>query len=93
MENEKQIEYLSLYEFLGKPAGGELGKKVYSHAAKCGVKVMNCEIETPNYKGTILTYPSDFLVDYFSSYPKDDDFRDLDIVASLGDLQDYDLPF
>jgi hypothetical protein len=93
MENEKQIEYLSLYDFLGKPAGSELGKKVYSHASKCGVKVMNREITSPKYKGTILTYPSDFLTDYFSSSPKEDDFMDLDIIPNLGDIQDYDLPF
>jgi hypothetical protein len=33
------MEYLSLYDYLGKPAGGDLGKEVATAAGKAGIKL------------------------------------------------------
>jgi hypothetical protein len=84
------IEYLSLYEFLGHKAGGELGKAVYAHAKKIGVKVESQQVSNPVYTGKVLTYPKPFLEDYFSTMPSEDEFYD---SMSLGDIQDDELPF
>ena len=66
---EEKIGYISLYEFLGKPAGGHLGKQVYTHAKKIGVKVQHKEISNPKYSGKVMLYPIGFLTDYFTSIP------------------------
>jgi len=57
--------YQSLFEYLGKPAGPELGKRIYAEAKKRRVKVSSRQVNTRKYKGTILTYPVSFLDNYF----------------------------
>jgi hypothetical protein len=84
------VEYLSLYEFLGHKAGGELGKVVYEYAKKIGVKVESQQVTNPVYTGKVLMYPKPFLEDYFSTMPSEDEFYD---SMSLGDTQDDELPF
>lgn len=87
------MEYLSLYEYLGKPAGGELGKKVAAAASNADIKMESREVSNPRYTGKILLYPKDFLEFYFrpvDELPGADDWE-----MSLSDRQDYDddLPF
>ena len=55
MENKKQYtgDYLSLYDYLGHAAGGELGQRIAYEAAK--------KINNPSYTGRIQMYPNDFL--------------------------------
>jgi hypothetical protein len=59
------MEYLSLYDFLGKAAGKELGTKVKEEADKIGVPFQIREISNPKYEGKVLLYPRDFLEFYF----------------------------
>ena len=59
------MEMKSLFEYLGKPAGSELGKQVAEAAAKARVKIDSHFIETPKYTGRILKYPVEFLNEYF----------------------------
>ena len=63
MRNKKQYtgDYLSLYDYLGKAAGGELGRKIAYEAAKCKVDIQTKQIENSAYKGKIQMYPKDFL--------------------------------
>lgn len=77
---------LSLYDYLGKPAGSELGIKVNEAAKKQGVRYNFKEIDNPKYKGKIMIYPKSFLDDYFgkTTEPPKSNFTD--------DLDD-DLPF
>jgi len=88
MKNEN--EYLSLYEFLGKAAGKDLGKRVYEHAKNLKIKCQTHEISNPLYEGKVLTYPKSFLEDYFSTMPTKDSFLK---NPSICDIQDYDFPF
>ncbi len=83
MENRK---YLSLYDFLGKPAGIELGRKVAIAASKGGIQLETREVSNPKYTGTVLLYPKDFLEAFFQEPDPMDSF-------TLGDIQDNDLPF
>ena len=55
----------SLYEYLGRAAGSELGKAVAAAAAKAKVKIDSHEVSNPKYTGTILKYPVSFLNEYF----------------------------
>ena len=97
MENS---EYLSVYDFVGTPAGMELGRKVATYASKSKIQLETREISNPNYTGKVLLYPKDFLEAFFQepdpieSFPLDD-IQDLDPMDlfTLGDIQDDDLPF
>lgn len=57
--------HLSLYEYLGKPAGSKLGKEVYAAAKAKGIRATSHEVENQNYSGLILKYPVTFLDEYF----------------------------
>lgn len=58
-------EMLSLFDYLGKPAGSELGKAVAKQAIKDKVKIGSRQVSTRKYIGTILLYPKSFLDIYF----------------------------
>jgi hypothetical protein len=60
-------KYKSLFEFLGRPAGSELGRKVATIAAKDKVMIGNREVNTPSYRGPILLYPESFLNRIFTN--------------------------
>jgi hypothetical protein len=62
---ENKTEYLSLYDFLGKAAGNDLGKEVAAAAYQAGVKMQEREISNPKYTGIVHLYPKDFLEFYF----------------------------
>jgi len=83
MENRT---YLSLYDYLGKAAGEELGKKVADAASKIKLPLEVREISNPKYTGKVLLYPKDFLEGFFKEPDPMDSF-------TLGDIQDNDLPF
>jgi hypothetical protein len=86
------MEYLSLYDYLGKAAGNELGREVASAASKAGVKLETREVDNPKYTGKVYLYPKDFLDVHFrepASYQIEDD-----LPGSLNHtLEDDDLPF
>lgn len=58
MENQ---EYLSLYDYLGKAAGLELGKKVKAIARSEGVATKSKHVSNYKYEGEVLMYPREFL--------------------------------
>ncbi len=64
MENE--VTMMSLYDFLGKPAGSELGKKVAEAAAAKKVGYVTKEVSTKTYTGKIMMYPVTFLKEFFA---------------------------
>jgi hypothetical protein len=76
------ITYKSLYEYLGRPAGGELGKEVWLAAKAAGVQADSHEVSTPKYTGIILKYPISFLDEYFKKTNQ-----------TVQEILDDDLPF
>jgi hypothetical protein len=58
-------EMISLYEYLGRAAGSELGKSVYKAAYLEKIPVETQEISNPKYTGKVLRYPKNFLDNYF----------------------------
>ena len=76
-------EMLSLFDYLGKPAGSELGKQVAAAAAVDKIKFNTKYVSNPKYKGDILMYPIDWLDYYFSKKETKQDESD----------ELYELPF
>lgn len=65
MKNEEMI---SIYDFIGRPGGMELGAQVY---AECRtkfpeIKIEKRYVENKNYKGYVDLYPRWFLQQYFA---------------------------
>jgi hypothetical protein len=59
-------EYKSLYEYLGKRAGGTLGKIVYETARQDKVIMRQKEVSNSVYTGKIMMYPVSWLNSYFT---------------------------
>ena len=58
-------EMLSLYDYLGKAAGKELGAAVNNFSKANKIPVAIKEVSNPKYKGKIMMYPKSFLEIYF----------------------------
>ena len=87
------MEYLSLFDYLGKPAGEKLGAEVAAEARKREIKSKTRHVSTPRFEGTVLLYPKDFLEFYFRE-PDSIQMEDLPGGHDwMGNLDDDDLPF
>ena len=58
---------MSLFDYLGRPAGGELGKQVYDTAYHLKIPVETRHVQTKTYTGEVMLYPEAFLKEYFES--------------------------
>ena len=59
------MKMVSLYDYLGRAAGPDLGKQVAIAATKAGVKHEIREVSNSKYTGPIMLYPKSFLDLYF----------------------------
>lgn len=57
---------MSLYEYLGKAAGKDLGTQVYHAAKRNNIRWAKQEVSNPKYTGDVMTYPESFLKEYFN---------------------------
>tara|TARA_R110000822_G_scaffold129462_1_gene265631 strand:+ start:39 stop:539 length:501 start_codon:yes stop_codon:yes gene_type:complete len=64
-KKENSMSMMSLYDYLGRAAGPELGLKVAQAATKAQVKHEMREVVNPAYKGKVMLYPRAFLDLYF----------------------------
>jgi len=63
---EAQKPYMmSLYEYLGRAAGSELGKEVAEVAVKLRETIQEQEVSNPKYTGKVKLYLREFLDEYF----------------------------
>ena len=87
------MEYLSLYDYLGRAAGEKLGAEVASSAKSQGIEIKTRQISNPKFEGTVFLYPKDFLEFYFRK-PDSNQMEDLPEGHDwMGNLDDDDLPF
>jgi len=87
------MEYLSLFNYLRKPAGEKLGAEVAAEARKQGIETKTRQVSTPRFEGTVLLYPKYFLELYFRE-PDSIQMEDLPKGHDwMGNLGDDDLPF
>jgi len=56
---------MSLYEYLGRAAGSELGKQVAEVAVKLRETIQEQEVSNPKYAGKVKLYRREFLDEYF----------------------------
>ena len=56
---------ISLFDYLGRAAGSELGKKVNDYSQIRGAQVSQRYVENPVYKGKIMLYTREFLDEFF----------------------------
>lgn len=61
---------MSLYDYLGYPAGADLGNTVYRAAVAVKVPVATREISNRSYTGKVMLYPESFLREYFTANPQ-----------------------
>ena len=81
---EQKPYMMSLYEYLGRAAGPELGKEVAETAVKLKETIEKKYIENTRYKGEILMYRREFLDLYFGIVVYDGELK-----PSNGDPENY----
>jgi hypothetical protein len=86
------INTCSLYEYLGEPAGPDLGKAVYASAKSFGVPVSSQPVENKNFSGYVLVYPRPFLEAYFKDNLSSYRYQS-PVTPTLYQNDDDDLPF
>ena len=65
---ENNLPYMmSLYDFLGRAAGTELGKEVCEVAVKLKETIDQRYISNPQYTGVVHLYRREFLDEYFNN--------------------------
>tara|TARA_R110000772_G_scaffold68622_1_gene151958 strand:+ start:1414 stop:1638 length:225 start_codon:yes stop_codon:yes gene_type:complete len=62
-----ETKMLSLYDYLGKAAGMELGEKVFKASVAMNIKPESRDVETKTYCGKVMLYPKNFLDLYFQN--------------------------
>jgi 7-cyano-7-deazaguanine synthase len=67
MDNQ---ELISLYDYLGRAAGKDLGDQVYKAAVRLKEKVDTRWVDTKTYKGKVMLYRREFLDEYFTTKQK-----------------------
>ena len=87
MQIRDEIEYYSLYEYLGKAAGPTLGGEINKVAMKHKQKYVTQHVEHGGYNGEVFCYTKKFLDDYFYAKENNEEF------VLPQDTYDGDLPF
>jgi hypothetical protein len=64
---EQNVEYASLYEYLGRRAGMDLGQQVFKAAKEQKIRCKTQEVNQGGYSGKVMCYPRTFLKSYFES--------------------------
>ena len=70
MNNKQQTissneEFISLFDYLGKAAGSELGKQVYNFAKYAKAQIRTRQISNPKFTGEIMLYKREVLNTFF----------------------------
>lgn len=60
---------MSLFDYLGRAAGPDLGKQVFAESKAVKIKTEIREVNTKSYKGKVILYPKEFLDYFFIKYP------------------------
>jgi len=62
---EQDTIYMSLYDYLGRAAGQQLGAEVNKSAVEKKIEFQQRFISNPAYHGNVHLYPVEFLEEYF----------------------------
>lgn len=64
---DKSLNMMSLYDYLGRAAGSNLGLQVAQSAAKQKIQIETRYVSNPKYTGPVMLYPKYFLDNYFNT--------------------------
>ena len=64
---DTNLDMMSLYDYLGRPAGSNLGRAVFETSKKEKILVQEKHVTNKKYTGKILMYPKYFLDNYFKN--------------------------
>jgi hypothetical protein len=80
----KQVEMLSLYDYLGHAAGKKLGEQVAAYAKLRKAKYGTKEVSNPAYQGEVMVYTKAFLDECFNAKkvfePKHEDLTEINTL-------------
>lgn len=62
-------KFVSLYDYLGKPAGKELGRQVNIAAKSSKIPTQKRYVANAKYRGEVILYPENWLAGYFQVVP------------------------
>lgn len=62
-----EVKYISLFDYLGKPAGKEVGARVNERAREFGITCLKRFVRNKKYVGKVNLYPEAFLEYYFTN--------------------------
>jgi hypothetical protein len=90
-----EVRMLSLYDYLKRAAGSQLGKEVAIKAAEMKVGFEVKHVENPSYTGEIMMYPETFLDWYFKRPDAEKMMEDLTEINTqlTEDSYNNELPF
>ena len=77
-------KFMSLYDYLGRPAGSDLGNQVFRAASASKIPVKTKEVTTQVYKGKIMMYPENWLIGYFSTGQSNFGEMEIDVEKIVG---------
>ena len=79
--SNKQVEMMSLYDYLGRAAGKKLGEQVAAYAKIRKAKFATRTISNPAYQGEVMMYTKAFLDECFNAKkvfePKQEDLTEI----------------
>jgi ABC-type proline/glycine betaine transport system substrate-binding protein len=89
---EKKVEMMSLFDYLKRPAGKQLGEQVAAYAKLRKAKYGTKQVSNPAYKGYVMVYTKAFLDECFNAKkvfePKHEDLTEVNTQ-----LMNDNLPF
>ena len=62
-----EVKYMSLFDYLGRPAGQEIGYRVSERAREFGITSLKRFVRNKKYEGKVNLYPQAFLEYYFTN--------------------------
>jgi hypothetical protein len=87
---EKKVEMLSLYDYLKRPAGKELGEQVAAYAKLRKAKFGTKSVSNPAYQGEVMVYTKAFLDECFNAKkvfePKHEDLTEINTQLANDNL-------
>ena len=91
-----KTEMMSLYDYLGYPAGSKLGEQVAAYATLRKAKFGTRTISNPSYQGEVMLYTKEFLDECFNAKkvfePKQEDLTEINTLLA-NDSFNNELPF
>jgi len=92
LNKQHPTDMMSLYDYLGKPAGKQLGEQVAAYAKLRKAKFGTKSVSNPVYQGYVMIYTKRFLDECFNAKkvfePKHEDLTEINTQ-----LMNDNLPF